>query len=176
MRKLQVDFVRRPAPSAAGWLLLLAGIAVVAVLARAHLELSEDQALAAARLAAVQAPGSAGAQLTASEAADEPVVVAAREALQRARLPWPDLFSALEASDGTDVALLAVTPDPLRRQVKIQAEARNLAAMLAFQRELQQQSTLAQVVLVDHTVVKDQPEKPVRFQLSARWGAAHANP
>lgn len=174
MRTLRIDFLRQPRPSAGGWLLLLAGVAVVAVLARVQLGLSQDHAAQAARLAGLQR--GPGAQLAVADGADDPMVVAARQALERARLPWHALFSALESADGSDVALLAVTPQPQRRQVKIHAEARHLAAMLAFQRQLQQHPSLAQVVLVDHTVVDDAPEKPVRFHLSAQWGASHGQP
>ena len=176
MRKLQIDFVRKPRPSAGGWLLLVAGVAAVAVLAQVQLELSQQHAAQAARLAALQAPGGPGAQLAAADKSDDPLVVAARQALERSRPPWQSLFSALEAADGADVALLAVTPEPQRRQVKIHAEARDLAAMLAFHRELQQQPSLSHVVLLDHTVVKDVPETPVRFHLSAQWGAVHGQP
>lgn len=174
MRKLRIDFQRKPRPAAGGWLLLLAGVAAVAVLARAQLEGSQEQAVQAARLASLQR--GPGAQLAAAEGADDPMVVAARQALERARLPWHALFSALESADGADVALLAVTPQPQRRHVKIQAEARHLGAMLAFQRQLQLHPSLAQVVLTDHTVVNDVPEKPVRFHLSAQWGASHGQP
>ena len=72
--------------------------------------------------------------------------------------------------------ILAITPDIPHQRVKIHAEARDLAAMLAFHRHLQQSDGLAQVVLVDHAVSKDSPEKPVRFHVFASWGASHASP
>lgn len=174
MRELQIDFLRKPRPAAGAWLLLLAGIAAVAMLVRVQLELSHEHAVQAARLSGLQR--GAGGQLAAADGTDDPMVAMARQALERARLPWQALFSALESADGADVALLAVTPEPQRRHVKIQAEARHLAAMLAFQRQLQQHPSLAHVVLVDHTVVKDVPEKPVRFHLSAQWGGPHGQP
>ena len=102
--------------------------------------------------------------------------LAARQQLDKAKLPWDNLFSALESTDQTDVALLAVSPEPLRQQVKIHAEARSFDAMLAFQRHLQMNTGLTQVVLTDHTVVKDVPEKPVRFHIIANWGMSHVNP
>jgi hypothetical protein len=48
--------------------------------------------------------------------------------------------------------------------------------MLAFQRQLQQNPALAQVALLDHTVMKDLPFTPVRFHLLAQWGVQSANP
>lgn len=173
MRSLQFDFQRKPAPSATGWLLLAAGLAAVAGLGHEQVKLDGLRAAQAARLAHLQTPGVAS--LTGSEP-DHPTVLAARKLLDASKLPWDSLFTALEAADGKDVALLAVTPDPQRRQVKIHAEARNLDAMLAFQRQLQRSTGLAQVVLADHTVMKDLPFTPVRFHILALWGVQSANP
>jgi hypothetical protein len=174
MRSLQFDFQRKPAPNAAGWLLFLAGLAGLSGLVHFKLEVDAQRADQAQRLARVQAPGGATAP-TGSEP-DEAPVLAARQLLDRARLPWDTLFTALESAAPKDVALLAITPDAQRRQVKIHAEARNLAAMLEFQRNLQQNPALGQVVLLDHTVMKDVPFTPVRFHVLAQWGVPSANP
>jgi hypothetical protein len=173
MRSLQFDFQRKPAPSAAGWLLLVAGLAGVGALG--HVQYKQDNVKAnhSARLASLQTPGAA--TLTGNEP-DEPKVIAARKLLDASKLPWDTLFAALQAADSKDVALLAIAPEAQKRQVKIHAEARNLDAMLAFQRQLQQSPGLAQVVLVDHTVMKDLPFTPVRFHLLAQWGVQSANP
>ncbi|MEJ8834915.1 hypothetical protein [Ramlibacter sp. AN1133] len=174
MRSLQFDFQRKTAPSAAGWLLLLAGLAGLAGLGQEQIRLDARKAVQASRLAQLHAPGGA-ASLTGNEP-DDKGVVAARKLLDGAKLPWDTLFTALEAAEGKDVALIAIAPDAQRRQVKIHAEARNLDAMLAFQRELQRNPALAQVALLDHTVMKDLPFTPVRFHLLAQWGVQSANP
>jgi hypothetical protein len=173
MRSLQFDFQRKPAPSAAGWLLLVAACAGAGALGHQQHQLDGIKAAQAARLAKLQ---TAGATTLTGNEPDEPKVVAARKLLDTSKLPWDALFSALEAADGKDVALLAIAPEAQKRQVKIHAEARNLDAMLAFQRQLQQNPGLAQVVLVDHTVMKDLPYTPVRFHLVAQWGVQSANP
>jgi hypothetical protein len=172
MRKLELDFQRGAGTRPLGWLLLGAGLATAAgvLLAGAHLH-QETQAQAA-RLARVQRAG--GAALNPAEAAEDPAVAAARQVLLRARLPWDTLFAALEATDRSDVALLSVTPDVARRQVKLQAEARNLGSMLKFHRELQRNPAFGQVVLVDHTIGKDGAAAPVRFRLLANWGSNNA--
>jgi hypothetical protein len=174
MRSLQFDFQRKRAPSAAGWLLLVAGIAALAGLGQEQSKLDAQKAVQASRLAHLHSPGGA-ASLTGNEP-DEPSVVAARKLLDGAKLPWDTLFAALEVAEGKDVALIAIAPEAQRRQVKIHAEARNLDAMLAFQRQLQQNPALSQVVLLDHTVMKDVPFTPVRFHLVAQWGVQSANP
>jgi Tfp pilus assembly protein PilN len=96
--------------------------------------------------------------------------------VEKSRLPWDNLFASLESTDQTDVALLAIVPEVGRRQVKIHAEARDFGAMLAFQRHLQMNTNLSQVVLLDHTVNKDSAEKPVRFHIQANWGVSRVSP
>jgi hypothetical protein len=175
MRKLALDFQRAPRPSLGGWLLLAAGLAVFAGLLYAQWQQSRERQDLAERSARVQAQGH-GANLAGADSADDPALVAARQLLERSRLPWGALFSALESVNTGDIALLAVTPDVARRQVKIHAEARNLDAMLLFHRQLQQQAALGQVALLDHTVAKDAAETPVRFHVLANWGGSHAHP
>src|SRR5262245_42037487 len=126
MRSLQFDFQRKPAPSATGWLLFAAGVAALAGLGQVQYELDGQRAAQAMRQARLQAPGGAAA-LTGSEP-DETPVVAARQLLDKSRLPWDTLFTALETADTQDVALLSITPDAQRRQVKVHAEARSLDA------------------------------------------------
>ena len=174
MRSLQFDFQRKPAPSAAGWVLLAAGVAALAGIGHQQSQVDAHKATQASRLAQLHAPGGS-ASLTGNEP-DAASVVAARKLLDGAKLPWDTLFAALEAAEGQDVALIAIAPDAQRRQVKIHAEARNLDAMLAFQRQLQLNPALAQVALLDHTVMKDLPFTPVRFHLLAQWGVQSANP
>jgi len=175
MRKIELDFQRRPGPSVSGWLLMLGAVAAIGGVVHVRQLLAHDSELQVARLARLQTTGMAVASAPA-DAADDPTVVAARQALDKSRLPWNALFSALESADGADVALLAIAPDVTRRQVKIQAEARNLNAMLAFHQHLQQQPTLTHAVLVEHTIAKDKPDTPVRFQIIATWGANNVSP
>jgi hypothetical protein len=174
MRKLELDFQRQPAPSAAGWLLLATGIAAVAGVLLAGQHMEREAGIQTERLAHLRLAGWEDAQPR--TVAPDPALDAARRLLDRSRLPWRQLFAALESADGADVALLAVAPDVSRGQVKLHAEARNLAAMLAFHRLLQQDSRLGQVVLTDHAVATDSPEKPVRFHVLATWGSHHVGP
>jgi hypothetical protein len=52
--------------------------------------------------------------------------------------PGERLFVTLEAIDEPDVALLALTPDTKARTLRIQAEAKNVDAMLSYLRVLEQ--------------------------------------
>ena len=176
MRALAIDFQRGPRPHPAGWLLLLAGCGLAGVVVHTARETTAQAHAQQARLARASAQLAAVTIPAATPTRSDAAFTAAREALEQARLPWDQLFAALEAAQGQDVGLLTVAPEPARGQIRIEAEARNLGAMLSYQLLLQQQPGLAQVVLVDHSIMKDQPHAPVRFQLLAAWGARHGKP
>jgi len=172
MRKLEIDFQRSTGPNALGWLLLGAGLAAAAGVLQASAHLHHETQAQSDRLARLQRSGAVAANPAGP--AEDPAVVAARQVLEHARLPWDTLFSALETTDRADVALLSITPDVARRQVRLQAEARNLGSMLRFHRELQRSTALGHVALVDHTIGKDGTQAPVRFHLLANWGSNDA--
>jgi hypothetical protein len=83
--------------------------------------------------------------------------------------PREKLFSTLEAIEEPDVALLALTPDTQKRTLRIYAEARSLGAMLSYLRALEQSRTFADVVLVEHEILDNDPQRPLRFSLAAVW-------
>ncbi len=176
MRTLQLDFQRPPRSSLTGWLLLGLGVAALAGTLHVHRILAQEASEHGAATQRIEAAlPAAMTRSRAQDISDDPSLVAARQAIAHARLPWNELFAALESADSEDVALLAITPDVTHHRVKIHAEARNLEAMLAFHRHLQRSDGLMEVVLVDHVVSKE-PETPVRFHVFAGWGASHASP
>jgi hypothetical protein len=176
MRNLELDFQRPSPPGLFGWMMLLAALAALAALAGVHHTLAEETRARHATVQRIEAvvPGAATAR--SQNPNDNATLTAARRALELSKLPWNGLFAALESADNKDVALLALTPDVARGQLKIHAEARHLAAMLAFHQRLQQAHGLYQVALVDHEVSKDAAEPSVRFHIVAAWGAGHGHP
>jgi Tfp pilus assembly protein PilN len=101
------------------------------------------------------------------------------EAMQKANLvalelarPWDRAFVALESADEPGVALLAIDPDPRRDELRITAEAKDLAAMLAYLELLKAQPSFGSVTLQQHELRVDEPARPVRFTLLTRWKAA----
>ena len=83
--------------------------------------------------------------------------------------PWPQLFAQLEKTAGKDVALLAIRPEAGKGRVRIVGEVRQLADALEYVRRLATVGQMAEVVLEQHEVVESDPQKPVRFALTARW-------
>jgi alkanesulfonate monooxygenase SsuD/methylene tetrahydromethanopterin reductase-like flavin-dependent oxidoreductase (luciferase family) len=171
MRRLFLDF-RRAAPiSPAGYLVLALGIVVAGVVAAAHLELNRQ----VERYSELAVRANAGEP----EKAREPVPFqgkSEKEALDNARLvvehltvPWDKLFAALEGVQEGDVAVLAITPNVQKRQVRVHAEAKSLASMLSYQRKLEETRLFTDVVLNEHEVQVQDPEKPVRFNVTLTW-------
>lgn len=93
----------------------------------------------------------------------------ANDVLHRLTLPWNALFRAVESAAGEDVALLAMEPDLEKRQVKIDGEARDFAALLNYITRLEEQAVFGPVHLQGHQVQQQDPDRPVRFSLLAVW-------
>jgi hypothetical protein len=171
MRRLWLDFRRAPPASLTGYGLLAVGILAAGLVVAAQLLLHREIARYSA-LAARTSASDAGA-------ARQPLPIQAKsekEALDNARLvvehltvPWDRLFAALEGIQEKDVAVLAITPNVQKRQIRIFAEAKTLSAMLAYHRRLQDTHLFTDVALTEHEVQLQDPEKPVRFNLIATW-------
>lgn len=179
MRSLDLDFYRPPPASPWSWVLLGAGLLTLGWLLLAHYQIAGQARLTQATLAQLQARGPVrpAVQAVPAAAGNEPAdaMEKAKQALAKSRHPWGELFATLEKADNKDVALLAFTPDPAKGQIRIQAEARNLSAMLAYQRRLEG-NTLRQVALIEHDIAAEATGSPVRFQIMANWGNDHARP
>ncbi|AQZ95512.1 pilus assembly protein [Halopseudomonas phragmitis] len=83
--------------------------------------------------------------------------------------PWERLFVTLETLPMEDIGLLGLATDARKGQLRIQAEARDLEAMLAFHRRLEEGEALSDVYLLNHEVLERNPGRPVRFSLLLTW-------
>jgi Tfp pilus assembly protein PilN len=179
MRPLTLDFRRRPRPAAMGWLLLAAGVlaSMLAVGVGQQIAAQTIAHDAARQRIERQLPAHArAARPRASTRSDDAALARLRAVQAQLNLPWAELFATLEALAGADVALLSLSPDARKRQLRLSAEARDLAAMLAFHRRLEDSAALRDVSLVNHEVVEQTPGRPVRFQLLAAWIIDDAHP
>ncbi len=104
---------------------------------------------------------------------DSPKRAAETAAVERELgVPWTRLLAELEAASrdsASSVALLRVEPDAGRQLVRIVAEVRALPDALAYLRRLQKSAVLRHPMLESHERRKDDPEHPLRIQLSAEW-------
>ncbi len=83
----------------------------------------------------------------------------------RLTFPWDRLLKMLESSAGEDVALLVVEPDTTNHQVKLEAEARNWAAMIEYIGKLDSGGAFSKASLISHQTDKTNPQMPIRFVL-----------
>lgn len=93
----------------------------------------------------------------------------ANTVLRRLALPWEAMFRAVEASGNGRVALLSLEPDPAKGEVRISGEAKDLAAMLAYVKQLGSRQEFQRVLLQSHRVDAEAKERPVVFFLLAKW-------
>lgn len=93
-------------------------------------------------------------------------------AVNRLLIPWDAVLSAVEHSMSHDVALLALDPAAVKRQITITAETRDMTTMLQYVAALSSQPMLEKVVLQKHEVNQTDPDHPVRFVVIAFWKGA----
>lgn len=82
---------------------------------------------------------------------------------------WTTLLNSIEAVQSKKVALLVLEPDATNGKLRLTAEAQDVAAMLDYLKQLQQQPGLREVVLLSQLVNEDNPQQPVRFIVGAQW-------
>jgi hypothetical protein len=169
---IQFDFANRGrgvSPLAAA-LLAVGFIAAVAVLLeyRAVGERRAGLELRLATLTRAKTPALSPAEA----AAAAHVATSGQHAVQDLATPWTLLLSELERASKDsqgEVALLGVEPDHAKHSVRVSAEARTLALALAYVQRLQASSSLQYPMLDRHEIRADDPQHPVRFELTGAW-------
>ena len=176
-----LDFQPRRRSGPLGWSLLAIGtlLTLSSLLVQQHL--SEQTAQQHGHLQTAQRvlTGDSGAKssLSPAETREQAQNLAEmRKVSQQLRRPWEHLFAMLESLPREHIALLTLTPDARKGQVRISAEAKDLEAMLDFHRSLEASDELSDVSLLSHEIVANVPEHPVQFNLSATWEIGDANP
>jgi hypothetical protein len=167
---IRLDFVARASGSALlARVLLVLGVAAAVAVALEYRALSLHRAGLEVRVAAQNRASRrdpvADALLLRDGAAAEQT---ARELVT----PWTELLADLEsASKDTsgEVALLGVEPDHTKHRVHVTGESKNLALAIAYVQRLQSVHTLRYPMLDSHELRADDPQHPVRFELTGEW-------
>lgn len=89
--------------------------------------------------------------------------------LRQLTTPWEDLLASVEQAASEDIAVLALEQDAAQSSLKLLAEARSPAAMLEYLRRIEAGKTLRSATLETHTIDLQQPGRPVRFSITARY-------
>lgn len=181
MTRLDIDFAppgwRRSLHRVPAWAwcagVLGAALAVTAVWAGSA-ALQRQHASEARWLRAQQrvAQATQGAVPVAQAAIVPAQAAAVNAAILQLNLPWRDVQDALASATPPAVALLALEPDARKHILKITAETTGSDAMVAYVAQLKQQELFdGRVQLLRHEINALDPNRPLRFQLEARWGA-----
>jgi len=160
-----------------GLALLAAALLVAAALGARFALLRGEIGELTGRLEALHAAGrsrSAAAVLRVSSADVAADLKRAQLVLRELGAPWNQLFAEVERAVGADVALLDLQPERAAGRVTIAGEARNLEAALAFAERLGRGPALADAVLAAHELRVQDPQRPVRFIVNARWTSGGA--
>jgi hypothetical protein len=175
MQALSLDYERKPRRgSRPGLLVLLLGAVAVLIVADLAVEANRAKTESEAALARPdrkRVPAVRSSERDPKRSAEEMKIADA--IAQRLTLPWADLFDALEASSNNTVALLALEPDLSKRVLRITAEAKNKADMLAYVNRLNEDRRLLNVYLMDHQLQAQTPGEPVRFSVQASWAGSN---
>jgi hypothetical protein len=89
--------------------------------------------------------------------------------LRQLTTPWEDLLGAAENAANPDVAVLSLQQEPAQNAFKLVAEARDTNAMLDYVQRLGEAKRIRSATLENHKVVVDQPGRPLRFAVTARY-------
>jgi hypothetical protein len=85
-------------------------------------------------------------------------------------MPWSDLFAALQAAGAPTIGLVELTAEARKRSIRLVAEARDSASMLAYVERLRAGAMWSAVVLVSHQQTQEQAGEPVlRFEVQLNW-------
>jgi hypothetical protein len=181
MRALDLEFQPQRRGSTLGWSLLAVGLVLgVSVAAGAHVigeAIHEQQGQLGHAQKKLQVHAGPVAGLSPAQQREQEVrLLEMKQISAQLRRPWERLFAALETLRGKDIALLSLTPDARKGQVRISAEARDLEAMLTFHRQLEDSPELSDVSLVNHEIVANSPQKQIVFNLLATWEVSDVRP
>lgn len=173
MRALKLDLVHRPgALHIAGVCLLTVAVAATVYLGQLYFEHVGTAETWEVKWQSLQTAArhkrSGPAQKQALEQLDSELKLASA-IIGRLSMPWDDLFYEVEMAVDEQVSLLNVEPDTEKRELRITAEAKNLMAMLEYQKRLSTSELFRNVHVTSHQIQQQDPQKPVRFVVNAQW-------
>jgi hypothetical protein len=177
MRALELDFRKEPRIAAWAGIALLAGGALLAGASLVQYAQLAERLSAAEAMVRELGTGARNKALPARQKGDPKKVAfemqRARDLLIRLQLPWTQLFETIESGHKSEVALLSIESDNDKRRVKIAGEAKSLDALVSYLGFLDERPALAEVYLESHEIQLKDPQRPVRFVLTARWRAGN---
>jgi Tfp pilus assembly protein PilN len=183
MKKVNIDFappsvarsiLRTPRQTwAVLWMVLFAVMALIGANAGLRREQGEVELLRAQSQAQLRTQAQArAAPIAVRPPVPEAQANAVNAAVLQLNLPWRALHDAVQAGTPANIALLALEPDARKNTVRITAEAKSSDDMIAYVEQLQKGDWFSAVSLTRHEINEQDSNRPIRFQLDARWRPA----
>ena len=170
MARLDFDFHARPArPGKTGIVLALAGVVALGWTISNLQAARATEAGLAMQIAALEQARPRAAVKPAARADTTAQTTQASIAAQLA-YSWQPAFDALAAARSSKVALVSLDAVQAKAQLKLVAEARQLADAVKFIEALQQQPGIRRAALTQHELQADDAQKPVRFNILVELG------
>ncbi|MFN3716934.1 MAG: hypothetical protein ACK4R8_09455 [Thiobacillus sp.] len=170
MARLDFDFHDRPRrASPAGLALSLAGALALAWSVQSWQAVRDARTGLAMQIADMQtARPVAASRSTPADAAAR--AAQARIAAQLA-FSWQPAFDALAAAQDKRIALVALDASQAKSRMRLTAEARALEDAVAWIARLQTEAGVRSATLVQHEILTDSQERPVRFVVNLELDA-----
>ncbi len=174
MRALDLDFVARPGPlRRVAYVLLVVALAAAAYLGKSYADLSADVVTWEAKWRTLQkskrGDSSPGPRQKAEWEQLQAELKAANRVIASLSMPWDVLFREVEGSVDDQITLLGIEPDTEKRELRITAEAKTLAAMLDYMKRLRTVAIFRDAYVLNHQIQQTDPQRPVRFVITAQW-------
>lgn len=170
MAHLDFDFhARPPRPGRLGIVLALAGVATLGGVLNNLQAARATEAGLALQIAALEQSRPRAAVKPATPA-DTAAQTAQARIAARLAYSWQPAFDALAAARSSKIALLTLDAVQDKAQLKLVAEARQLADAVAFIEALQQQPGIRRAALTQHEEQADDAQKPVRVNILVELG------
>lgn len=93
----------------------------------------------------------------------------ASEIMGQLNLPWEDFFNAIEFATNEEVALLSLQPNVANQNIRINGEAKDIAALLDFIEALERENIFEKAHLLNYKIKQDNPQRPITFLITATW-------
>lgn len=174
MRPMRIDFARSPSQPRLGWLMLLAGLVMLGLVASQYWHVREQQAaqLNTQHQLALAMENSERQRVAALPSPVPPYADDRRwrRAATELALPWITTLRAVERATKPPVFLLGFKSDPASGRLQLDAEAPSFNAALDFVSALQAAPALSQTQLLSHQDAPDPQGRPLtRFSLQTQW-------
>jgi Tfp pilus assembly protein PilN len=182
MKKVNIDFAppsvartvfRTPRHTGAVvWAVFCAGAALIGAGTGLRHKQWEVELLRAQAQARTQAQERTAVPVAVRAPVPEAQAAAVNATVLQLNLPWRALHDAVQEGTPANIALLALEPDARKSTVRITAEAKSSDDMIAYVEQLQKGEWFSAVSLARHEINEQDPNRPIRFQLDARWRPA----